>query len=56
MYVRHRVGEAFRVAVGAGDPSLPVLPYVQIFYDMTNRFLPLVSLLLRPCPPCSLPC
>lgn len=46
MYVRHRVGEAFRVAVGAGDPNLPVLPYAQIFYDMTNRFLPLVSLLL----------
>ncbi|XP_066100457.1 hyaluronidase-1 isoform X1 [Saccopteryx bilineata] len=44
MFVRHRVGEAFRVAVGAGDPSLPVLPYVQIFYDMTNRFLPLDEL------------
>lgn len=46
MYVRHRVGEAFRAAVGAGDPNLPVLPYAQIFYDMTNRFLPLVSPLL----------
>lgn len=46
MYVRHRVGEAFRVAVDAGDPSLPVLPYVQIFYDMTSRFLSLVSLVL----------
>ncbi|EQB77041.1 hypothetical protein CB1_000145024 [Camelus ferus] len=44
MYVRHRVSEAFRVAVGAGDPSLPVLPYVQIFYDMTNHFLPLEEL------------
>lgn len=45
MYVRHRVGEAFRVALGVGDPNLPVLPYAQIFYDKTNRFLPLVSLL-----------
>lgn len=44
VYVRHRVGEAFRVAVGAGDPDLPVLPYAQIFYDGTNRSLPLVSL------------
>lgn len=43
-YVRHRVGEAFRVAGGAGDPSLPVLPYVQIFYDMTSRFLSLEDL------------
>lgn len=42
-YVRHRVGEAFRVAGGAGALSLPVLPYVQIFYDFTSRFLPLVS-------------
>ncbi|XP_005865497.1 PREDICTED: hyaluronidase-1 [Myotis brandtii] len=44
MYVRHRVREAFRVAGGAGDPSLPVLPYVQIFYDMTDRFLSLDEL------------
>nr|XP_035947894.1 hyaluronidase-1 isoform X2 [Halichoerus grypus] len=43
MYVRHRVGEAFRVAMGVGDPNLPVLPYAQIFYDKTNRFLPLES-------------
>ncbi|XP_035886186.1 hyaluronidase-3 isoform X2 [Phyllostomus discolor] len=43
-YMRHRVGEAFRVAVGARDPGLPVLPYAQIFYDMTNRFLPLEEL------------
>nr|KAF6335221.1 hyaluronidase 1 [Pipistrellus kuhlii] len=42
-YVRHRVGEAFRVAGAAGAPSLPVLPYVQIFYDFTSRFLPLGS-------------
>ncbi|XP_044240810.1 hyaluronidase-1 isoform X1 [Ursus arctos] len=44
MYVRHRVGEAFRVALGVGDPNLPVLPYAQIFYDKTNRFLPLDEL------------
>ncbi|KAL0599913.1 Hyaluronidase-1 [Plecturocebus cupreus] len=44
MYVRHRVGEAFRVAAAAGAPNLPVLPYVQIFYDMTDRFLPLDEL------------
>nr|XP_012323239.1 hyaluronidase-1 isoform X2 [Aotus nancymaae] len=43
MYVQHRVGEAFRVASAAGAPNLPVLPYVQIFYDMTNHFLPLES-------------
>ncbi|XP_034852733.1 hyaluronidase-1 isoform X2 [Mirounga leonina] len=43
MYVRHRVGEAFRVAMGVGDPNLPVLPYAQIFYDKTNRFLSLES-------------
>ncbi|XP_040102990.1 hyaluronidase-1 [Oryx dammah] len=39
MYVQHRVAEAFRVAAGAGDPTLPVLPYLQLFYDMTNHFL-----------------
>ncbi|XP_012626825.2 hyaluronidase-1 isoform X1 [Microcebus murinus] len=44
MYVRHRVGEALRVAVAARDPNLPVLPYAQIFYDMTNRFLPVEEL------------
>ncbi|XP_023403430.2 hyaluronidase-1 isoform X3 [Loxodonta africana] len=43
MYVRHRVGEAFRVAMSAGDTDLPVLPYAQIVYNMTNRFLPLES-------------
>ncbi|XP_071471792.1 hyaluronidase-1 isoform X2 [Marmota flaviventris] len=43
MYVRHRVSEAFRVIMAARDPSLPVLPYTQIFYDMTNRLLPLES-------------
>lgn len=40
MFVQHRVAEAFRVAAGAGDPKLPVLPYMQLFYDMTNHFLP----------------
>ncbi|XP_010588078.2 hyaluronidase-1 isoform X2 [Loxodonta africana] len=44
MYVRHRVGEAFRVAMSAGDTDLPVLPYAQIVYNMTNRFLPLDEL------------
>ncbi|XP_076985333.1 hyaluronidase-1 [Tamandua tetradactyla] len=44
MFVRHRVGEAFRVASGARGRDLPVLPYVQIFYDRTNHFLPLEEL------------
>ncbi|XP_058144340.1 hyaluronidase-1 [Dasypus novemcinctus] len=44
VYVQHRVAEAFRVASRARDPGLPVLPYAQIFYDMTNRFLPLEEL------------
>ncbi|XP_037385426.1 hyaluronidase-1 isoform X1 [Talpa occidentalis] len=44
MFVRHRVGEAFRVAEGVGNPDLPVLPYLQIFYEMTNHFLPLDEL------------
>ncbi|KAM9185656.1 hyaluronidase-1 [Dugong dugon] len=44
MYVQHRVGEAFRVAMGARDADLPVLPYAQIVYDMTNHFLPLDEL------------
>lgn len=44
MFVRHRVGEAFRVAEAVGNPTLPVLPYLQIFYDMTDRFLPLDEL------------
>uniref|UniRef100_A0A8D1N5F7 Hyaluronidase n=1 Tax=Sus scrofa TaxID=9823 RepID=A0A8D1N5F7_PIG len=39
LYVQHRVSEAFRVAAAAGDPNLPVLPYAQIFHDMTNRLL-----------------
>uniref|UniRef100_A0A8C5L7D7 Hyaluronidase n=1 Tax=Jaculus jaculus TaxID=51337 RepID=A0A8C5L7D7_JACJA len=43
MFVRHRVLEAFRVAKKARAPSLPVLPYVQIFYEMTNDLLPLES-------------
>ncbi|XP_025741160.1 hyaluronidase-2 isoform X3 [Callorhinus ursinus] len=44
MYVRHRVGEAFRMAMSVGEPNLPVLPYAQIFYDKTNSFLPLDEL------------
>ncbi|XP_008574966.1 PREDICTED: hyaluronidase-1 [Galeopterus variegatus] len=44
MYVQHRVGEAFRVAMAAGNLTLPVLPYLQIFYDKTNRSLPLEEL------------
>ncbi|XP_008258910.3 hyaluronidase-1 isoform X2 [Oryctolagus cuniculus] len=44
MYVRHRVTEAFRVATAAGNPTLPVLPYAQIFYALTNHFLPLEEL------------
>lgn len=43
MYVRNRVQEAFRVALASRDPHVPVLPYVQIFYEMTNHLLPLVS-------------
>lgn len=44
MFVRHRVGEAFRVALGVGNPRLPVLPYLEIFYERTNNFLPLEEL------------
>lgn len=44
MFVRHRVLEAFRVARASRDPNLPVLPYVQIFYAMTNHLLPLEEL------------
>ncbi|XP_006873634.1 PREDICTED: hyaluronidase-1 [Chrysochloris asiatica] len=44
MYVRHRVGEAFRVTMGVGDTDLPVLPYAQIFYEMTEHFLSLDEL------------
>lgn len=43
LYVRHRVQEAFRVATASRDPKVPILPYVQIFYEMTNHLLPLVS-------------
>ncbi|XP_055984982.1 hyaluronidase-1 [Sorex fumeus] len=44
LFVRHRVGEAFRVARGVGKPHLPVLPYLEIFYEMTKTFLPLEEL------------
>ncbi|XP_042522052.1 hyaluronidase-1 isoform X1 [Dipodomys spectabilis] len=43
LFVRHRVEEAFRVAAAARAPHLPVLPYVQIFYNMT-KLLPLEEL------------
>lgn len=43
-FVRHRVGEAFRVALGVGNPNLPVLPYLEIVYERTNNFLPLEEL------------
>lgn len=44
MYVQNRVQEAFRVAKAARDPNFPVLPYLQIFYKMTNHLLPLEEL------------
>lgn len=44
LYVRHRVQEAFRVAAASRDPSVPILPYAQIFYELTNHLLPLEEL------------
>lgn len=44
MYVRHRVQEALRVAIVSRDPHVPVMPYVQIFYEMTDYLLPLEEL------------
>ncbi|XP_058534807.1 hyaluronidase-1 [Ochotona princeps] len=44
VYVRHRVSEAFRVTLATRNPDLPVLPYAQIFYDLSNHFLPLEEL------------
>ncbi|XP_049633661.1 hyaluronidase-1 [Suncus etruscus] len=44
MFVRHRVGEAFRVALSSGNPNLLVLPYLQVLYVGTNDFLPLEEL------------
>ncbi|XP_075403530.1 hyaluronidase-1 isoform X2 [Tenrec ecaudatus] len=44
MFVRHVVEEAFQVAQAAGVSDLPVLPYAQIFYKMTNHFLSLDAL------------
>lgn len=43
-FVRHRVSEAFRVAQGVGRPTLPVLPYLKIFYELKNDFLLLEEL------------
>lgn len=51
LYVRHRVQEAFRVASASRDPSVPILPYVQIFYETTGHLLSLVSP-LSPCLHC----
>ncbi|XP_055485717.1 hyaluronidase-1 [Psammomys obesus] len=44
MYVRNRLQEAFRVALASRDPCVPILPYVQIFYETTNHLLPLEEL------------
>ncbi|XP_006978415.1 hyaluronidase-1 isoform X3 [Peromyscus maniculatus bairdii] len=44
LYVRHRVQEAFRVATASRDPHVPILPYVQIFYEMTDHLVPLEEL------------
>ncbi|XP_075795652.1 hyaluronidase-1 isoform X2 [Pelodiscus sinensis] len=38
-FVRHRVGEAFRVQGQAGTSGLPVLPYARIRYELTEEFL-----------------
>ncbi|XP_074861511.1 hyaluronidase-1 isoform X2 [Carettochelys insculpta] len=38
-FVRHRVGEAFRVQGRAGLGGLPVLPYARIQYELTEDFL-----------------
>ncbi|XP_067417242.1 hyaluronidase-1 [Emydura macquarii macquarii] len=38
-FVRHRVGEAFRVQRQPEADSLPVLPYARIQYDFTEDFL-----------------
>lgn len=44
MYVRYRVQEAFRLALVSRDPHVPIMPYVQIFYEMTDYLLPLEEL------------
>lgn len=44
MFVRHRVQEAFRVALVSRDPRVPIMPYVQIFYETTDYLLPLEEL------------
>ncbi|XP_027692992.1 hyaluronidase-1-like [Vombatus ursinus] len=44
MFVRGRLREVFRVEGRTRDPGRPILPYVQIFYERTDRFLPLEEL------------
>ncbi|XP_006023812.1 hyaluronidase-1 isoform X1 [Alligator sinensis] len=38
-YVRHRIGEAFRVQKWVTGGSLPVIPYAHISYELTDDFL-----------------
>ncbi|XP_051841983.1 hyaluronidase-1-like [Antechinus flavipes] len=44
LFVRGRLQEAFRVEERTANPGRPILPYVQIFYGKTDRFLPLEEL------------
>ncbi|XP_074144881.1 hyaluronidase-1-like [Sminthopsis crassicaudata] len=44
LYVRSRVREAFRVAARTSNSHRPILPYTQIFYENTDRFLSLEDL------------
>ncbi|KAM9098815.1 hyaluronidase-1 [Sarcophilus harrisii] len=44
LFVRGRLHEAFRVEERTSNPGRPILPYVQIFYGKTDRFLPLEEL------------
>ncbi|XP_074054119.1 hyaluronidase-1-like [Macrotis lagotis] len=43
-FVRGRLQEAFRVEGKTRNPGRPILPYMQIFYEKTNDFLPLEEL------------
>ncbi|XP_044512873.1 hyaluronidase-1-like isoform X2 [Gracilinanus agilis] len=40
LFVRSRLQEAFRVARKSQNPDQPILPYAQIFYALTDVFLP----------------
>ncbi|XP_056661013.1 hyaluronidase-1 [Monodelphis domestica] len=44
LYVRSRLQEAFRVAQKTQNPGPSILPYGQIFYALTDSFLPLEEL------------